>query len=352
MSGHAAGEVALAVGGRLVGDPGAALSDVRPLDQAGPAHLSFLSHPAYRELARRSAAGCVLVADENELPGRPVIVAKDPHRAYALAMRLFHPEVPRPAGVHPSASVHAGARLAAGVHVGAGAVVGDGATVGEGTAILAGAVVSEGCAVGAGCALHPGVVLYPGTRLGDRVVVHANAVLGSDGFGYASNGEGHLKIPHAGRVVVEDDVEIGAGSCIDRAVMGETRIGRGTKIDNLVQVAHNVTLGPHCLLVAQSGIAGSTSLGAFVVLAGQAGAAGHLRLGDGARVAAKSAALQDVPAGATVAGIPAVALGAWKRVAAALPRLPELARRVRRLEAAGGLEAERPREGSEETERD
>jgi len=324
----------------LHGDPDLVLTGVAPLETAGPAHLSFLARPDYRARARESAAGCLILGSLDEAPGRSAIVAADPYRAFALAMRLFHLEPQRAAGVHDSAVVSSAAEVAADAHVGPLAVVSAGSRVGARTSILAGAVVGEGCVIGSDCVVHPGAVLYPGVVLGDRVMVHARAVIGSDGFGYASGADGHLKIPHAGRVVVEDDVEIGAGTCIDRAAMGETRIGRGTKIDNLVQVAHNVRLGAACLLVAQSGIAGSATLGDGVVLAGQSGVAGHLRLGDGARVAAKSAVLADVPAGEQVGGIPAIALPAWRRAATIFARLPDLLRRLQRLERQGSAPPE------------
>ena len=331
-----AAEVTEAVGGRLRGDGARRLEGLAPLDAAGPEHLSFLANAAYRDQARGSRAGCILVSSEEELVERDVVVCADPYRAFALAMRLFHPEPQRAPGVAPGAAVSAEAELGEGVSVGPGAVVEAGARIGAGSALLAGAVVGEGCRVGEGCVLHPNAVLYPGTELGDRVTVHANAVLGSDGFGYASGADGHLKIPHAGRVVVEDDCEIGAGSCVDRAVMGETRIGAGTKIDNLVQVAHNVRIGAGSILVSQSGISGSSTLGRGCVVAGQSGVAGHLNLGDGARVGAKSAVYEDVPAGETVTGIPAIPHARWKRLAATLGRLPDLLRRVRRLERGKG----------------
>ena len=331
-----AADVAAAVGGRLRGDGVRLLEGIAALDDAGPGQLTFLAQASYRSLAEGSAAGCVIVASDDDLPGRDVIVCEDPYRAFALAMQLFHPEPARAAGIAASASVAPDAELGEGVSVAAGAVVSSGAVLGAGCLILAGAVVGEGAKLGLGCVLHPNAVLYPGTELGARVVVHANAVLGSDGFGYSSGADGHLKIPHAGRVVVEDDCEIGAGTCIDRAVMGETRIGAGTKIDNLVQIAHNVRIGSGSLIVSQAGISGSTTLGRGCVVAGQSGIAGHLELGDGARVGAKSAVYESVPAGETVTGIPAIPHARWKRLAVTLGRLPELVRRVSRLERKSG----------------
>ena len=198
--------------------------------------------------------------------------------------------------------------------------------------------------VGVGSVIHAGVVVYRGCRIGERVVVHSGAVIGSDGFGYATHGGRHHKVPQVGSVVIEDDVEIGAGTTIDRGTLGDTIIGAGTKIDNQVMVAHNVVVGPGSILVAQSGIAGSTRLGAHVVIAGQSGIAGHLEVGAGARVAAKSAVFQDLPAGATVAGTPALPLPLWRRAQAALARLPETVRRIRRLERRLGPPG-RPEDG-------
>jgi UDP-3-O-[3-hydroxymyristoyl] glucosamine N-acyltransferase len=210
-------------------------------------------------------------------------------------------------------------------------------------------VVGRGCAVGERAVLYPHVVLYDGTEVGANGIVHSGAVLGSDGFGYASNRDGHHKVPQVGRVVVHEDVEIGANTTIDRATLGETVIGAGTKIDNLVQVGHNVRVGRHCILCGQAGIAGSTHLGDGVVMAGQAGAAGHIQLGDRAQVAAKSAALSTVPAGTTVAGIPAVEMRKWRRQTVLVARLEEMSRRLRTLERRLSLEgAAEPGEAGEE----
>jgi UDP-3-O-[3-hydroxymyristoyl] glucosamine N-acyltransferase len=223
-----------------------------------------------------------------------------------------------------------------GAYLGPQVVVGAGSEVAAGAVLHAGVVVGRRCRVGEGCTLHPRVVLYDDTELGAGVIVHAGAVLGSDGFGYAAHDGALVKIPQVGRVVVEDGVEIGANTTIDRATLEETRIGAGSKLDNLVQVGHNVQLGAGCVICGQAGIAGSAHLGRGVVMGGQAGLIGHVEVGDRAQIAAKSAALQAVPAGRKVAGIPAVELGEWRRQAVWLARLGELFRRVRALERAGG----------------
>ncbi len=220
------------------------------------------------------------------------------------------------------------------------AVVGAGTRVEAGAQVHAHVVLGRDCRVGAGSLLYPHVVLYDGVEVGERCVLHSGVVLGSDGFGFVTREGRHLKLRHGGRVVVEDEVEIGANSAVDRALLDETRIGAGTKIDNLVQVGHNVRVGKGCLLVAQAGIAGSTRLGDAVVLAGQAGVSGHLELGDGVQVAAKSAVFKSVEAGSTVAGIPAHAVADWRREQALLGRLADLRRRLRALEAVLGVRGE------------
>jgi UDP-3-O-[3-hydroxymyristoyl] glucosamine N-acyltransferase len=323
------GELAAALGATLEGDPARVVTGVAPLDRAGPADISFLTDARHRTAARASRAGAFLApADVTDLPGPTLRVAAPPQALITL-LRLFHPPVPVSPGVDPTAAIAPEARLDPTASVGPLAVVAARARVGARVRVGALVYVGPEAEIGEDSVLHPGVVVRERVRLGRRVIVHAGAVLGADGFGYASGAGGHEKIPHVGVVVVEDDVEVGANACIDRAGLAETRIGRGTKIDNLVQVAHDVAVGPGCLLVAQSGIAGSTTLGEGCVLAGQSGVGGHLEVGDGVRVGAKSAVLADVPAGRTVSGIPAMPHARWRRVVAALPRLPDLVRAVR-----------------------
>ncbi|MEM7248822.1 MAG: UDP-3-O-(3-hydroxymyristoyl)glucosamine N-acyltransferase [Acidobacteriota bacterium] len=332
--------VAELLGGEVRGDGELELTGVGSLEDAGPTELSFLARSDYRDQALASRAGCILTSPADDLGERTAIALDDPYRAFAKAIEHFHPEHRPPAGVSPRAEVADDAELGDEVHVGAFAVVGAGARVGARTVLHPGVVVGPGCTIGDDCTLHPGVVLYPGAELGDRVLAHAGVVIGSDGFGHALGGDGPLKIPHVGRVVVEDDVELGASTCIDRAVLGQTRIGARSKLDNLVQVAHNVQLGPRSILVSQSGVAGSTKLGEGCIVAGQSGVAGHLTLGDGVRVGAKSAVFEDVPDGQTVTGIPAISHAAWKKTAVLLRRLPDMIRRLRALE--------RPRRGAAE----
>ncbi|HET8946582.1 MAG TPA: UDP-3-O-(3-hydroxymyristoyl)glucosamine N-acyltransferase [Candidatus Polarisedimenticolia bacterium] len=339
MPRYSLSEIAARVGGEVRGDPSRPIAGVQPLDSAGPDDLSFLAHPRYRAAAAKSHAAALLVRRGEEVAGRDLLLVEQPYTALAAVIGLFHPTPPPRPGVHPLASVDPAARLGRDVSVGPFAVVGAMASIGDRAALLPGAVVGVGAAIGADTVLHPGVVVYAGCVVGDRVLIHAGAVIGSDGFGFGEDAGGRAKIPQVGIVRVEDDVEIGAGTTIDRATFGSTVIGQGSRIDNLVQVGHNVRIGPGSVLVAQSGIAGSTTLGAGAILAGQAGVAGHLRVGARAVVGAKSAALADVADGAFVVGHPAVDHREWKRAQAALRRLPDLLRRLQRLEAQAEADA-------------
>lgn len=336
-----AAEIAELVGAVVQGDAAVRITGVAPLERAGGSDLSFLSNPKYREAALASSAGAVLASSADGLAGRTVLICADPYAAFARALQAFHPPRRPAPGVHPSAVVEPGASLAPSATVGPLAVVGEGTIVGEGSQVDAGCVLGRNCKVGRDCHLFPRVVLYDDTELGDRVVLHSGAVLGSDGFGYAQENGRHIKIPQVGRVVVEDDVEIGANSTVDRGALDETRIGAGSKIDNLVMVAHNVRLGAHCILVAQSGISGSTRLGHHVIIAGQSGAVGHIRIGDGVRVGAKSAVTHDLPDGAFVTGHPAQDHRRWLKERALSGRLQEMLQRLKRVESKLGEEEER-----------
>ena len=334
MATYTLGEIASRIAGSAVGDLGCVIAGIRPLDQAGPRDLSFLAHPRYRRAAEECRAAALIVRASERLPGRNLILVENPYTALAAAMELFHP-MPRPApGVSPEAVIGEGVDLGRGVSIGPLSVVGRGAVLGDGVVLLPGVILGEGVVVGRDAILHPGVVVYSGCRIGDRVVIHGGAVIGSDGFGFGEAEGGRAKIPQVGIVRIEDDVEIGAGTTIDRATFGETVIGRGSRIDNLVQIGHNVVVGEGSVLVAQTGIAGSTRLGRSVIMAGQSGAAGHLSLGDGTIVGAKSAVLKDTAPGSFVVGHPAVDHREWKKTQAALLRLPDLLRRLHRLEAA------------------
>jgi UDP-3-O-[3-hydroxymyristoyl] glucosamine N-acyltransferase len=326
------------VGGEVQGSPARELDGVRTLSEAGPSHLSFLTSPKYLDQARASAAGAILLGREAQLADRDLLRAAQPQLALAQILRLFHPVAAAVPGVHRTAVVGEGARVAESATLGPYVVVGRGASVGEGAVLHAHVVVGDGCRIGDGAVLHPHVVLYPDVALAQGVEIHAGAVVGSDGFGYATVRGVHHKVPQVGRVEIGADVEIGALTAIDRALLGATTIGAGTKIDNLVQVGHNVVIGERAILCGQAGVAGSARLGAGVVLAGQAGVSGHLEVADGAQVAAKSAALAAVAAGTAVAGIPAIPIAAWRRQQALLRRLPEIWQRLRGLEKKMGIQ--------------
>jgi UDP-3-O-[3-hydroxymyristoyl] glucosamine N-acyltransferase len=333
-------ELAERVGGVVEGDAGLVVGRVLPLEEAGPCDLSFFSNRKYRRAFEASRAGAVLVEPDEPVPaGRTVLRVANAYLAFARIATLFHPPrtaIPvaaEQAFLHPSARVDPSAELMPFAFVGADAVVGPRCI------LYPGAYVGEGARLGADCVLWPNAVVRDGCVLGERVVLEPGCVVGSDGFGFAFDPEGaegsgprHFKVPQTGSVVVEDDVELGANTCVDRATLGVTRIGRGTKIDNLVQVAHNVEIGPLSILVSQVGISGSSKLGAGVVAAGQVGIVGHLTIGDGAKLLAQSGITHDVPAGEMMLGSPARTRGLALRVEASLSRLPELVKRVRELE--------------------
>ncbi len=325
-------QLAERLGCPLLGDGEVELHGVGALEQAGPGELSFLASSRYAPLLQTTRASAVVVApgQESRLPG---LVSANPQLTFARAVSFLCPQASPAPGVHASAQVHPTAELGAGVHVGALAVVGARVRVGARTVIHPHVVLYESASVGADCVLHSGVQVREGCRLGDRVVVQNGAVIGGDGFGFAKDDEGRYhKFPQVGTVVVEDDVEIGALTAIDRAALGETRIGRGSKLDNLVQVGHSVTVGSDSVLCGQVGIAGSSRIGSKVTLAGQVGVAGHLTIGDGVIATAQSGIPSSVEPGALVSGYPAIDNRSWLRSSAVFVRLPELQKRLRELE--------------------
>jgi UDP-3-O-[3-hydroxymyristoyl] glucosamine N-acyltransferase len=333
-AGFTLGQLAQALGATLEGDPRRVVTGVAPLESAGPDQVSFLTHARYHDVAKSSRAGAfVAAADAPGLPA-PVLRVRAPQQALVDLLNLFHPPAPLVAGVHATAVVAAGARIDPSAAVGPYAVVEAGASIGARVQIGAFVYIGGGVEVAEGCVLGPHVTLLPGVRLGRRVVVHPGAVLGADGFGFAFDGTEHRKIPQTGGVVVEDDVEIGANTTIDRATFGDTIIRRGTKIDNLVQIGHNVEVGEHSILIAQVGVSGSSRLGRGVVLAGQVGIADHVDVGDGVLVGAQGGVPSDLEAGGKFLGTPARPILEAKRIMAAETKLPELLRRVRVLERA------------------
>ena len=304
------------------------------LDEATPGQVTFLANPRYTPRMKTTQASAIYVGETIDLRRDDIVRlrAKDPYLAYTRALRLFHPELTVAPSIHPSAVIDPTARVSENVFVGACSVIGPGTEIQSGVQIYPNVTIYNGVTIGKDSVVHSGAVIREHSQIGERVVIHNNVVVGCDGFGYAKDEQQHwLKIPQTGRVVIEDDVEIGAGTTIDRASVGESRIGRGAKIDNLVQVGHSCTVGEDTLLCAQVGLAGSSHIGDRVVLAGQAGVAGHLTIGDDAVLTAKSATSHDVPSGKVISGIPAFDNKDWLRSTAAFRRLGEMQRTLREL---------------------
>ena len=334
-----AAEIASALAGELLaGAPDTPVSGVASLAEAGDGDLAFFANPKYLAALRRSRASAVLVPREFPVAAVPLacaLIAVDhPSAAFALLVERFTPPpVPVVPGIAPTALVGEGVRLGADVSVGPYAVIETGAQIGDRVVVGAHAFVGAGTAIGDDSLLYPHVTIRERCRLGRRVILHPGVVVGGDGFGFETREGRHVKIPQTGVVQIDDDVEIGANSTVDRARFGRTHIGEGTKIDNLVQIAHNVVIGPHCILCSQAGISGSTRLGKYVTLAGQAGLVGHIEMGDGATAGAKAGVSKDVPANTVVFGYPAEPLADAKESLARVRRLPKLLERVKKLEA-------------------
>jgi UDP-3-O-[3-hydroxymyristoyl] glucosamine N-acyltransferase len=331
-AGFTLGELAKTLGATLEGDPGRRVTGVAPLDAAGPEQISFLIDTRYRPAAETSRAGALLVSDKMSGLQGPLLRSSSPQQALIALLTLFHPAAAPPAGIDPAAIVARDARVDPTASIGALAVIAPGAVIGPRVQVHPLVYVGPAVEVGEDSVLHPRVVLCEGVRLGRRVVVQAGAVVGGDGFGYVFDGGGHRKIPQVGIVVIEDDVDIGANTTIDRAMLGRTIVRRGTKIDNLVQVGHNVEIGENSIIVAQVGISGSCRLGRGVIAAGQVGFADHLTIGDGAVLGAQAGVHEDVPAGDRRLGTPAVPMLQAKRLFASQKHLPDMSRRLRAAE--------------------
>jgi UDP-3-O-[3-hydroxymyristoyl] glucosamine N-acyltransferase len=332
-------ELAELVHGQVLGDGGLVIRAARALPEAQPGHITFVEDDRHAARLAACPASAAVVSAAVPANGKTLIRVADPFGAFvAIALRLHGRPEPAPCGIDPRAAVHATARFGPDPSVFPFAAVGEGSVVGARCRLHSGAVVGRFCRLGDDVTLHPGAVLYDGTVLGDRVTVHGNAVLGADGFGYRPQEGRHTKVPQLGHVEVGDDVEVGACTTIDRGTFQATRVGAGTKIDNLVQVAHNCQVGRHNLFVSQMGIAGSSSTGDYVIIAGQVGVTDHVHIGDRALIGAKAGVTKDVPPGQRMLGAPATPEREQKRILMSLEKLPELRKNLRRVLQHLGLD--------------
>lgn len=320
------------LGGEVAGDGTVAITGLAPADSARDGDLTFAEKESYLAAAEQSQASAILVPAGFESATKVLIRVKNPRVAMTKALPLFFPPETFQPGVDPGAKIHPTAQIDASAHVGPGCVIGAGVSLGRRSALMGGNHIGRDSKIGDDVCLHPNVVLYAKTQIGHRVIIHAGTVIGSDGYGYVFDQGKHVKMLQVGNVIIHDDVEIGANAAIDRGALGATVIGQGTKIDNLVHVAHNVIMGRHCLVMGQVGFAGSTRLGDYVVIASQSGIAGHLKLGNQSVIGAKSGVMRDIPDGVTVLGYPAAPDQQAKRQWVATAQLPEVIKRLRELE--------------------
>jgi UDP-3-O-[3-hydroxymyristoyl] glucosamine N-acyltransferase len=327
-----AAQIAENLQGELVGDGSIELTGLAPAEHARAGELTFAENANYFAAAEQSRAAAILVGGPFVSASKVLIRVTNPRVAMARVLPLFFPPEEHPQGIHPSAVIADSAQIDPTAHIGPNCVLGARVRVGARSVLMGGNDLRADCQLGDDVCLFPNVVLYRKTQLGHRVTIHAGTVIGSDGFGYALDQGRHRKVLQLGNVIIHDDVEIGANSAIDRGALGPTVIGEGTKIDNLVHVAHNVVMGRHCLIMGQVGFAGSTQLGDYVVVASQSGIADHLKLGNQSVVGAKSGVMRDVPDGGRVLGIPAAPDRQAKRQMIAMQQLPDLIHRLRELE--------------------
>ena len=325
-------EIAQYLGGRVAGDGGILIGGLATLDDAGEGQLTFLANPKYAAKVATTNASAVLMGEGGNAHGKNAIFHPNPYLAFAKLLTLFYtaPAVPR--GVMPGAFVADGAKIGADVSVYPGASIGAGAVIGDRVTLHPGVVIYPGVVIGDDVTLYANVSVRERCRIGNRVTIHDGTVVGSDGFGYAPDGNAYYKIPQIGIVVIEDDVEIGSNCTIDRAALEVTRIRRGTKIDNLVQIAHNVVIGEDCIIVSQVGISGSTQLGNHVTLGGQVGVAGHIKIGENVMIGAKSGVVGNVEPNQVLSGIPVMPHREWLKSAGLVPRLPEFRKSLSALE--------------------
>jgi UDP-3-O-[3-hydroxymyristoyl] glucosamine N-acyltransferase len=325
-------DLAAYLGGEVEGDAAVSIRGIASLDDAGPGEITFLANPRYTPKVATTRASAVVLPPGTDGFGRNVIRLANPYLAFAKLLTLFHVHPAAPSGVMEGAWIGTNVTMGSDVSVWPGAFVGNNVTLGDRVTVYPGVALYDGVTVGDDTTLHANVCIRERCRIGNRVTIHNGTVIGCDGFGYAPDGRGWYKIPQIGIVVIEDDVEIGANTVIDRAALDRTVIRRGTKIDNLVQIAHNCVIGENCMIVSQVGISGSTKLGEHVTLAGQVGVAGHLEIGDNVMVGAKSGIPGNIPANQMVSGYPAFPHRDWLRASAIVPKLPELRKNLGDLE--------------------
>ncbi|MCF8119820.1 MAG: UDP-3-O-(3-hydroxymyristoyl)glucosamine N-acyltransferase [Deltaproteobacteria bacterium] len=325
-------QIAERVGGEVIGDEHTVITGIAPLTTATPSDLSFFIDKRYRKALQGCRAGALLTSGPmNEFEG-PQVVVSDPQLAYAKVAGLFAPPVRRYPGVSDQAFVHPESRMGGDVSIHPGVHIEAGAYIGEGCTLFPGVFIGERVKIGKRTLIYPNVTILRDCVVGNDVIIHPGTVIGSDGFGFVRDGEKSVKIPQNGQVLIEDEVEIGANNCIDRATLGRTWIKRGTKTDNLVQIAHNVIIGENTIIVAQVGISGSCTIGRGVIIGGQVGISDHMDVGDGAMIGSQSGIAKSIPAGEAVSGYPAISHRQWLKVSALTARLPQLHDRIKALE--------------------